>query len=303
MADRLAEIVGGIWSRDPRTWSDDTRHDRSITTRLGWLDVAGQMQRTAGDLTAFADEVRSAGFTHALLLGMGGSSLAPEVLRRTYGVRDGFLDLAVLDSTDPATILDLERRLPAEKTLYVVSTKSGTTTETLSFQRYFWQRTVDAVGRERAGRQFIAITDPGSALEKDARGHTYRRVFLNPEDIGGRYSALSYFGLVPAALIGVDLGRLLDRAEAARAACAAEAPVGENPAAMLGEAMARHAVAGRDKVTLICSPQFQTFGYWVEQLIAESSGKEEKGIVRIEGAALGEAGVYGNDRLFVTVGV
>jgi glucose-6-phosphate isomerase len=303
MADRLEQIVRGIWARDPRTWTDDTRHDRSIATRVGWLDVAEQMRQATGDLTTFADEVRREGFTHALLLGMGGSSLAPEVLRRTYGVRGGFLDLAVLDSTDPATILDLQRRLPADKTLYVVSTKSGTTTETLSFQRAFWQHTAKAVGAERAGRQFIAITDPGSKLERDAREHGYRRVFLNPEDIGGRYSALSFFGLVPAALIGVDLDALLRRAEEARAACAADAPITENPAAMLGEAMARHAAAGRDKVTLVCSKEFETFGYWVEQLIAESTGKEDKGIVPIEGEALGAPDVYGPDRFFVTVGV
>jgi glucose-6-phosphate isomerase len=254
---------------------------------------------------AFADDVRRAGFTHALLLGMGGSSLAPEVQRLTCGVRPGYLDVAVLDSTDPAMVLGYRRRLPADKTLYIVATKSGTTTETLSFQRYFYEharQSPQGRGGDRAGQQFVAITDAGTPLAKRAAELGFRRTFVNPADIGGRFSALSYFGLVPAALQGIDLRTWLDRAADAVQECRPEAPLAKNLAAQLGAALARHAAAGRDKVTLVCAERFESFGYWVEQLLAESTGKEGQGLVPVEGEALGPPDVYGADRVFVAVG-
>jgi glucose-6-phosphate isomerase len=303
MADdaRLAEIVRGIWSRDPTTWTAATAHHPSIRNRLGWLDAPATMRHRAGELKEFAREARQAGFTHALLLGMGGSSLAPDVLRLTFGVKPGFLDLAVLDSTDPYIVLQFQRSLPAQHTLYVVSTKSGTTTETLAFLRFFYDHTRRAAG-DRAGRQFIAITDPGTPLEQTARDLGFRRTFLNPPDIGGRYSALSYFGLVAAALLGVDLDTLLDRAEAAMRDCGTDVPLEHHPGARLGAALARHAATGRDKVTLVCPEPFGSFGYWVEQLLAESTGKDGSGLVPVEGEPLGPPGVYGQDRVFVVVG-
>jgi glucose-6-phosphate isomerase len=299
---RLAAIVQGIWQRNPEAWSSNPTHLESIPKWLGWLDVARTVRQSAvEELQAFAGEVRREGFTHALLMGMGGSSLAPEVMRLTCGVAQGFLDLAVLDSTDPAMVLDFQRRLPPEQTLYLVSTKSGTTTETVSFQRSFYEATRRVAG-ERAGRQFVAITDAGTALERLAGQLGFRRTFLNPPDIGGRYSALSYFGLVPAALLGIDLAPFLDRALEAMHACAPEREVAENSGAQLGAALAGHAASGRDKVTLVCAERFRSFGYWVEQLLAESTGKEGKGLIPVEGEALGEPSSYGDDRLFVAVG-
>lgn len=297
---RLCAIVRGLWEKDPAAWTDRSDLRESIPRWLGWLTIASEMRRHVAGLTAFAEAVRRDGFTHALLLGMGGSSLAPEVLRRTFGVRDGFLDLSVLDSTDPATGLDYTHRLPLDKTLFVVSTKSGTTTETVSFQRYF-EAQVQAAG-STPGRSFVAVTDPGTALEQHAAAHGYRHVFLSAEDIGGRFSALSFFGLVPASLLGIDLDALLDRAEAAMHACRSDAPLAENPGAQLGAALARHAAAGRDKVTLVCPAPFDSFGYWVEQLLAESTGKEGKGLVPVEGEPLGRPDVYGADRVFAVVG-
>jgi glucose-6-phosphate isomerase len=304
---RLAAIVRGIWARNPAAWTDNPAHRRSIPTWLGWLDSAERFRKDAVDeLLGFADEVRAAGFTHALLLGMGGSSLAPEVLRLTFGVRAGFLDLAVLDSTDPQTVLDHQRRLPAGDTLYLVSTKSGTTTETLAFMRFFFahaRRAAEQGGpARRPGEQFVAVTDPGTPLARQAADLGFRHTFLNPEDIGGRFSALSYFGLVPAALLGVELGALLERAGDAMRECRPETPLARNTGAQLGAALAGHAAQGRDKVTLVCASPFRSFGYWVEQLLAESTGKEDKGLVPIEGEPLGEPGGYGGDRVFVAVG-
>ncbi len=295
-------MVRGIWARDPGAWTDDAAQLQDIPRWLGWLEIAADMRRRAvQELVTFAEEVRGDGFTHALLLGMGGSSLAPEVLRLTYGLRPGFLDLAVLDSTDPAVVLDYQRRLPAEKTLYIVSTKSGTTTETLCFQRAFYAAAGARTGG-RAGRQFVAITDPGSTLEQGAADLGFRRTFLNPADIGGRYSALSYFGLVPAALLGIDLEALLDRAEEGMRACRPETPLEENPGARLGAALAGYAAGGRDKVTLSCADPFRSFGYWVEQLLAESTGKNGQGLIPVEGEPLEAPAVYGDDRVFVAVG-
>ncbi|NDJ60536.1 MAG: glucose-6-phosphate isomerase, partial [Chloroflexi bacterium] len=287
-----------IWEHDHTVWKPEPVE---ITNRLGWLTSAEVMQDNMNRLQALVDSVQKAGYTHALLLGMGGSSLAPEVFRTTYGVKDGYLDLAVLDSTDPGAVLAYAAQLDPAKTLYIVSTKSGGTVETLSFFKSFYNQTLAAVGADKAGEHFIAITDPGSSLEQLAEQYRFRATFLNDPNIGGRYSALSFFGVVPAALLGVDLDTLLERAtkmalNCDKANCPSE---GDNNGGRLGAAMGQLAKEGRDKVTLITSPQIESFGDWVEQLIAESTGKEGKGILPVVGEPVGAPDVYSNDRLFV----
>jgi hypothetical protein len=226
-------------------------------------------------------------------MGMGGSSLAPEVFRQTFGAPRGALNVHVLDTTDPAAVAAQEAAIDLKRTVFVVASKSGTTLETLSHYRYFWQKS----GQQ--GRQFLAITDPGTTLADEGNRRSFRRVFLNPADIGGRYSALSYFGLVPAALGGVDLAGLLDRAATMVQACSGAGPVDANPGVWLGAVFAEAAKAGRDKVTIVAPPALHSFGVWAEQLIAESTGKEGKGLVPVADEALGAPSVYGSDRLFV----
>jgi transaldolase/glucose-6-phosphate isomerase len=290
-----------LWKKDPTLWKPgDPAHQAEIKVRLGWLDVAEQMQARVTEMTTFAGEVKRAGFTHALLCGMGGSSLAPEVLRETLGVAKGYLDLAVLDSTDPAAVINADARSDHARTLYIIASKSGGTSEINAFFKYFWHR-VSHVKGNRAGENFIAITDPGTSLEKLAQERGFRRSFLNPPEIGGRYSALSYFGLVPAALMGVNLNKLLQRAHEMALACGSAAPIPavRNPGLLLGAALGALAKSGRDKATFIVSDKVSTFGYWTEQLIAESTGKEGTGILPVEGEAVGKPAVYGQDRVFV----
>ncbi|UCG39432.1 MAG: transaldolase, partial [bacterium] len=236
-----------------------------------------------------------------LLLGMGGSSLAPDLFRKTFGTREGYLDLRVLDSTDPEAVSVQDDRLDLARTLFIVSTKSGTTVETLSFFKHFYNRTVKALGRKETGSRFIAITDPGSPLERAAAELGFRETFLNDPDIGGRYSALSYFGLVPAALLGVDIERLLERAATKAANCEpVNCPVeGDNTGAILGAFLGTLHNEGVDKMTLVTSPQINALGAWLEQLMAESTGKEGKGILPVDGEIAGPPEVYGRDRLFV----
>ena len=291
-------IMPRIWNRDHTVWKDDPAE---ITNRLGWLDSPQNMRAAVDEINAFVKDVRTAGFTHALLLGMGGSSLAPEVFRLTFGIKDGFLDLDVLDSTDPGAVAAGEARSDPSKTLYLVSTKSGGTVETFSFLKHFYNIVRETVGEQGAGNHFAAITDPGSGLEETARTLKFRKTFLNDPNIGGRYSALSYFGLVPAALIGLDLDQILDRAAAmaAHAGSGNRTADGDNTAAWLGVTMGELARAGRDKLTLITSPALAHFGAWAEQLIAESTGKEGKGILPVAGETIGPPAHYSNDRLFV----
>ena len=286
------QVVPRIWRRDHTVWKQEPTE---ITNRLGWLTVAEAMQERVAELERFAEQAAAEGLTHAVLLGMGGSSLAPEVLRRTFGVGPAALDLRVLDATHPATIVALERSIDLEKTLFLVASKSGGTVETLSQFAYFHQK----IPR---GERFVAITDPGTPLEALARARGFRAIFLNPDEIGGRYSALSLFGLVPGALIGADLPALLDAAEEMACACDPCVPVGENPGAWLGAAMGEAALSGHDKLTLVLPREIEAFGDWAEQLIAESAGKEGKGIVPIVGEDLGAAGSYGSDRVFVAIG-
>ena len=289
----LAEIKGEgvmerIWAHDHTVWKPEPAE---ITNRLGWLHTAEAMDDNLDRLASLAAAVRADGYTHALLLGMGGSSLAPELFRKTFGVKDGYLDLVVLDSTDPGAVLAHAGRLDPARTLFIVATKSGGTAETLSFFKFFYNWTVDALGVDQAGDHFIAITDPGSKLAVLARQYDFRATILNDPNIGGRYSVLSYFGLVPAALLGMDLDTLLRRAN--------DLVENDDISAQLGAMMGELAEAGRDKLTFILSPAIASFGDWVEQLVAESTGKEGKGIVPVVGEPVGPPEVYGDDRLFV----
>jgi transaldolase/glucose-6-phosphate isomerase len=294
------QVISHIWNLDHTVWKPDPQE---ITNRLGWLRIAETMLEERLRIQDLVDAVLQddRGYQHVMLLGMGGSSLAPEVFRETFGVRDGFLELEVLDSTDPGAILAYVDDLDLSSTLFVVSTKSGGTVETLSFFKYFYNRLIELVGTEKAGDHFVAITDQGSQLDEIADRYHFRAKFLNDPNIGGRYSALSYFGLVPAALVGVDLEVLLERA--VQMACenggCSETEQVDNYAARLGVIMAELAEAGRDRLTLIISPALGSFGDWVEQLIAESTGKEGKGILPVVGEPVGAPEVYGDDRQFV----
>ncbi len=293
-------IMERIREKDHTVWKPEPTE---ITNRLGWLqspqDMAGKLQQ----IDAVVEAVRADGYTRALLLGMGGSSMAPEVFRKTFGVKEGYLDLAVLDSTDPGAVLAYAEQFDVDKTLFIVSTKSGGTVETFSFMKYFYNIVAEALGADKAGRHFIAITDPGSKLADIAEMYHFRATFLNDPNIGGRYSALSYFGLVPASLIGMDTAALLDRAiEAARREFSGAPPdAGEINGCFLGAVMGELAKAGRDKATFVFSPEIAGFGDWLEQLIAESTGKEDKGIVPIVGEPPGSMDVYGGDRLFISI--
>jgi transaldolase/glucose-6-phosphate isomerase len=285
-------FVSRLWQRDPSLWSKDREQQPSIVDRLGWLDSFERMRAEIPALETFARELRADGFTDAVLMGMGGSSLAPEVLRDTFGSAEGMPRLHVLDSTDPLAVRAIEDAVDLDHTLFIASSKSGTTTETMSFLEYFWAK------REN-GAQFAVITDPGTMLERLGRELHFRRVFLNQPDIGGRYSAVSYVGMAPAAIMGLDLHRLLDRVQTMVDSCREEARLDENPGVCLGAVIGRAARDGRDKLTLICSPGIASFGYWVEQLLAESTGKQGRGVVPIEGEPIGAPDVYGDDRLFV----
>src|SRR5215213_1103445 len=296
------DVMRRVWRKDAALWKDDAEHQKVIKNALGWLNVADAMIGVEDDLIHFADRIRNErGFKYVVLNGMGGSSLAPEVLRRTFGRQDGYPELLVLDSTDPDTVAAFRDRVDIEHTLFVVSSKSGTTTEPLMFYRY-WYDQVSRV-KENPGENFVAVTDPGTKMEEDARRDHFKRIFLNPADIGGRYSALSYFGVVPAALMGVDIKKLLDRAERTMHACSQVVPASENPAARLGAILGECAKAGRDKLTVIADARVESFGLWVEQLIAESTGKEGKGVVPVAGEPLAAPSAYGDDRLFVSIAV
>jgi transaldolase/glucose-6-phosphate isomerase len=292
------DVLRRLWSKDPTLWRDDPAHRKIISNSLGWLNVIERQIGRHDRIKALADSVQSDGFGHVLLLGMGGSSLCPEVFRMTFGVLPGRPELHVLDSTVPAQVRSFEKRVELGRTLCIVASKSGSTTEPLSFFRYFFDR-MRGVKGDRAGENFIAITDPGSLLEKMARENGFRDVLPGVPDIGGRYSALSNFGVVPAAIMGVDAEALLQRAEQMRASCGADVSPEENPGVVLGAALGELAVRGRDKVTFVTSPAIADLGAWLEQLIAESTGKEGKGIIPVDGEDPGPPGAYGDDRFFV----
>src|SRR5438874_5414255 len=285
-----------LWGRDSSLW---TNSDES--NWLGWLAMTEDQLAHIGHLTAIAEEVQKGGFTHVALLGMGGSSLAPEVLSMTFGRAKGFPEFHMLDSTDPAQVKAFEGKLNLKSTLFIVSSKSGSTLEPNIFKQYFFDRVKQTVGEAKAGDHFIAITDPGSAFEKVATRDKFRHIFHGRADIGGRFSALSDFGLVPAAVMGVNVKKFLKCTEGMVQACAATVPVGDNPGAVLGIIMGVHHNAGKDKVTLIASPGIYDLGAWLEQLLAESTGKEGKGIIPVDREEVGSPEVYGKDRLFVYI--
>ena len=292
-----------VWNKAAEFWSTSADAQKIISNALGWLTVPKLMAERVEELTSFATEIKNEGFTHVVVLGMGGSSLCPEVFSRTFGKRQGWPELHVVDSTVPATIRRIEKALDLKKTLFIVSSKSGSTTEPVMFHRYFYDRVKQVSGAENAGRQFIAITDPGTQMVKDAERDKFRRIFLNMADIGGRYSALSYFGMVPFAVSGGDVKELLSRTLKALALCEPSVAQEANIGLRMGAEIGALGKAGRDKLTLVTSGAIQSVGLWIEQLIAESTGKEGKGVVPIEGEALGAPSVYGNDRVFFYVGV
>ncbi|HKC85576.1 MAG TPA: bifunctional transaldolase/phosoglucose isomerase [Blastocatellia bacterium] len=291
-----------ICRKDASLWKQEESHQKVIKNSLGWVTVPDQLYDAADELAAFSARIANDGFKDVMLLGMGGSSLCPEVFRRTFGKIPGHPETHVLDSTDPATVLAFESEVDLPRTLFVVASKSGTTTEPLMFYKYFINEMRKLKG-EHAGENFVAITDPGTLMEAMATGDKFRRIFLNPSDIGGRYSALSYFGMVPAALQGVDFKTLLDRAERAMHACAPAVPAADNPAVRLGAIVGTLAAAGRNKLTLSTDPEISSLGLWIEQLVAESTGKEGKGILPVAGETLTDPDVYGDDRLFVHIAV
>jgi glucose-6-phosphate isomerase len=287
-----------LWTRDGSLWSHDSARAREIAWWMGWLDVAHKMLERESEFEVARREMGSR-FDHVVLCGMGGSSLCPEVLRTTFGKQEDAPELIVLDSTDPSTIAAVLARVELSRTLFLVASKSGGTLETLSHYRFFHQAMRDA-GVDNASRHFVAITDPGSGLEKLAKEQDFGHTFLNPEDIGGRYSALSYFGMVPAALMGLNQAQILTSARAMSMGCR-ETDAGNNPGLALGAVLGAAAAAGRDKCTIVCSPRVGSLGIWLEQLLAESTGKEGKGVIPVPAEPLGDATVYGDDRLFIYV--
>ena len=308
--------VDRMWDRDTTVWSSDDAIRRSIEHRLGWLDAPDTFDEMIPELEAFAEAAKGS-FSAAVLAGMGGSSLAPALLAHTFGASSNGMPVHVLDSTDPAAVAAIEAAAPPAETLYLISSKSGTTTETLAFESYFLarvdaaldpqeglvERVIDAAhsGPEtRVGDHFVAITDPPPSLDRIPWSDRFREVFLNPTDVGGRYSALTYVGLVPAALLGMKLDTLLGAASGMAEQCRASA-AGANPGLALGLAMGTLARAGRDKLTLVLDARIALFGAWLEQLIAESTGKAGRGIVPVNGEPLGTPDAYGTDRFFVSI--
>lgn len=301
---RLAEeqqVVKRIWRHDASLWKQDSAAQENIRASLGWLTVADEMMGVADELTEYAEFIRERGFRHVMVCGMGGSSLCPEVLRRSFARSNGFPELVVLDSTDPDTIADLAQRLDIEKCLFSIASKSGSTIEPTVFYKFWYDYLSRRVSSP--GDNFLAITDPGSPLIETAADLNFRHLFLNQKEIGGRFSALSYFGMVPAALAGIDIRRLLEGAKKVSQECAPGMPVEQNPGLQLGVILSEATNAGRDKLTLIIEDRIVSLGLWIEQLVAESTGKEGKGIVPVAGEPLGDPSVYGPDRLFVSISV
>lgn len=291
---RDENVFERILRKDASLWKSDPESVSVINNSLGWLTVADEMIGVANELIAFADSIRSRGFRHVMVCGMGGSSLCPEVLARTFGRQDGFPELLVLDSTDPDVIDAFASRIDVQRCLFVIASKSGSTTEPNVFYKYWYDQVSKRL--ENPGENFIAITDPGSPLVETATELKFHRIFLNQPDIGGRYSALSYFGMVPAALMGLDIRKLLDPARIAKF-------VKDGPSVELGVIFGECANAGRDKLTLVIDRSVETLGLWIEQLVAESTGKEGKGILPVSGELLNAPEVYGDDRLFVSISV
>jgi len=295
-----ADFVSRLWRRDPGLWVDEEDQRRTIAKALGWLQAPTKVLQTVGDLLLFAREVKAAGFRQVVHMGMGGSSLAPMVFQRSFAPGDGGLPLTVLDATDPGAVAAASAPAPPEKTLYIAASKSGTTTEAVDFMEYAYAK-VRQVKGDRAGENFVVITDPGTPLAATACERGFRRLFVNFADVGGRYSALTLFGLVPAALMGLDIETLLARALRMRQACGSATPALANPGLMLGCVLGEMALQGRNKVTFVMPEAVATLGMWLEQLLAESTGKEGTGLLPVAGEALAAPEVYGSDRVFVHV--
>jgi glucose-6-phosphate isomerase len=303
LADRLLNdaVVEKIWKRDPSTWkaAPGSADAKSIASRLGWLDVGDTMKPHMTAVHRLGEQVRDEKFEAAYLLGMGGSSLCAEVLRSVFGVADGYPQLHVLDTTDELTLATAASRLDPARTLFIVASKSGGTVEVASMERFFWAHMTEALGAD-AGRHFVAVTDPDTALQSLAEKRGYREVFINPPDIGGRFSALSLFGLVPAALVGRDPRQLLSAGSAMAEGCRQENHT--NAGLELGAFIGAAAAAGRDKLTLILPDSIRELGLWIEQLVAESTGKSGKGVLPVVDEPLGRVEDYGQDRAFVAIG-
>lgn len=296
-----SELVKRIWRKDAALWKDDEASQKIIKNSLGWLTVPDEMIAVVDELTEFAELIRSRGFQTVMVCGMGGSSLCPEVLAKTFGRQPGFPQLLVLDSTDPDVLADLLNRVELETCLFIIASKSGSTTEPNTFYKFWYDQLSKRV--DSPGANFIAITDPGSPLVETAAKLGFQRTFLNQSDIGGRYSALSYFGMVPAALMGIDIRQFLAQAKEAEQSCSAVMPALQNFALQLGTIIGECANAGRNKLTLVTDDRIATLGLWIEQLVAESTGKEGKGVLPVASEPLGAPTVYGDDRLFVSISI
>ena len=296
-----AGVTKRIWKKDAALWKDDEPSQKIIKNSLGWLTVPDEMLAVVDELSEFAELIRARGFETVMVCGMGGSSLCPEVLTKTFGRQAGFPELLVLDSTDPDVLAGLLDRVDIEKCLFIIASKSGSTTEPNTFYKFWY----DQLGKrvDAPGKNFIAITDPGSPLIETAAELGFQRTFLNQPDIGGRYSALSYFGIVPAVLMGIDIREFLSRAKEAEQTCSAVMPADRNLALQLGIIIGEAAIAGRDKLTFVIDDQIATLGLWIEQLVAESTGKEGKGVLPVVGEPLGSVDKYSGDRLFVSISI
>lgn len=292
------DYVNRFYAKDASLWTDDPKKQEEVGNRMGWLSAPQKGDTIVPELIMFASQVKSAGFTHALLIGMGGSSLASEVISLIFQDQAPGLKISILDSTDPDQILQAALDHPTSSTLFIISSKSGTTAEVKALFNYFWERARLSLG-DKASDHFIAITDPGTPLEELAIEHKFRKIFQADPNVGGRYSALTAFGLVPASLLGIDVLRLISSASWMADECAANKPYGRNPGLVLGAIIGEAALHGKDKLTIIADPEISPFGAWLEQLIAESSGKQGKGILPIDGEVPAKPDIYGKDRLFV----
>jgi transaldolase/glucose-6-phosphate isomerase len=296
-----SNFVAGFWDKKADLWTTDEAGQFSIRSYMGWLRVAETMVGAVPEIETFVNEVRAAGFKHVVVMGMGGSTMAPIVFKSSFAMGEKGLPMSVLDTTDPGTVREIQASVPLAETLFIVASKSGTTAEPLAFGDYFYAKVKEIKG-DKAGENFVAITDPGSKFVTDATNAKYRRIFLNFPEVGGRFSALTYFGLVPAALYGLPIGQILERAILMMRACGAYGPTDKNPGLAFGTALGVLASQGRDKLTIVVPDALHDLGLWLEQLIAESTGKEGKGILPVAGEPLGEPGIYGADRVFVYVG-
>ena len=294
-------FMAGFWDKKADLWVQDAAGQESIRSFMGWLRVAETMVGRVTEIEQFVHSVKAAGFKHVVVMGMGGSTMAPIVFKSSFPMGDGGLPLSVLDTTDPGAVRAIEAAIPLADTLFIVASKSGTTAEPLAFGDYFYAKVKEVKG-DKAGENFVAITDPGSKFVTDATAANYRHIFLNFPEVGGRFSALTYFGLVPAALYGLPIGEILERAILMMRACGAYGATDKNPGLEFGAALGVLAQQGRDKLTIVVPDALHDLGLWLEQLIAESTGKEGKGLLPVAGEPLGDPSIYGTDRIFVYMG-